>query len=131
MGGGSGPDALGIGSEAAMRETVRLLQRMHPTSSGGYFGRRSPGKSVRIRLLESHDPDGAARRFFAVASRRGTQVSYKNGQTLGAKFGDAGWVIYRSTSSDGSPAVSIEIRTTGVGLARSQKIHFVRRQSHD
>lgn len=127
MGGGSGPDDAGRGSAAALGDVIQSLKRMHPTTSGGYFGRRSPGKSIRIRLIESDDPVSAAKAFFDVASRRGTPTSYNQGQTLGAKFGDAGWLIYRSRSSDGSPAISIEIRTSGFGLARSQKIHFTRR----
>lgn len=35
-----------------------------PTTTVGYFGGRIPGKSIRIRLIESDDPNSNVRTFF-------------------------------------------------------------------
>jgi hypothetical protein len=46
------------------------------------------------------------------------------------RFQDGSQVTYRlQTSTPNSPGIAITIRTSGLGLARFQRIHFIRKSS--
>lgn len=128
MGGGSGPAGAGLGSSEALLLNIARLRQTFPVTADGYFGRRSPKRGADRRQIESDDPVGTARRFFAIASTDALLDSRRGGGVVIAFFRGGSHVVFREVSiSDGSPAVEVAIKSRQFGLAARQKIHFIRR----
>lgn len=90
----------------------------------GYFG--SPAKSSRVRHILSDSPTATARDFYERASKGGVEEPMRNGRGVKTLMGDDTVVSLREvSSSDGSPAVEINIRkSSSSGGIKNQKIHF-------
>lgn len=92
----------------------------------GYFGDKGQTKNNNIRNIVSTNPIETAKNFYNTAAYGGIEHNLPNNNGVRATLKDGTILIYRTTSSsDGSPAVSIDInRSTDSGSLKSQKIHF-------
>ena len=125
MGGGSGGGYSDNGA-ARISRNIRHLTNRYPLDRSGRFGAR--GSRRDVRRLDSDDPLGEARKFFEIASRGAQRVWEERPGVFRALFRDGSTVTYRQQShSDGSPAIDLNLRTKPHGIARVQRIHFIRK----
>ena len=92
----------------------------------GYFGKNDGKSNNKVRTITTNNPEDTAREFFSRISYGGIDVS-KDGVTM-TQTHDGSIITFRlKTSSDGSPAVDINIEysTHAAGIKR-QKIHFAK-----
>jgi hypothetical protein len=92
----------------------------------GYFGKNDGKSNNKVRTITTNNPEDTAREFFNRISYGGIDVS-KDGVTM-TQTHDGSIITFRlKTSSDGSPAVDINIEysTHAAGIKR-QKIHFAK-----
>ncbi len=92
----------------------------------GYFGKNDGTSNNKVRTIITDNPDKTAKDFFNKISYGGVDIS-KNGVTM-AQTHDGTIITFRlKTSSNGSPAVDINIdySTHAAGIKR-QKIHFAK-----
>lgn len=91
----------------------------------GYFGEKGQGRSF-VRNISSDDPVKTAQDFYDKAALGGIEHQMDNGKGLYTKMKDGSILSYREvSSSDGSPAVEINIRDSNDhGGVKFQKIHF-------
>lgn len=105
-------------------DNLPSLTKLFPLSTGGYFGVKGGGKTS-VRRIESTTPIATAKEFFRRATNGGESIRYRPNGAIVVKLKDGTQITYRMTSSsDGSPAVDINI--TCPGRVKRQKIHFVR-----
>ena len=92
----------------------------------GYCGER--GGSREVRHLFSDNPVTQAWDFYDTAGYGGIERQMRNGKGQTCTMRDGTVISIREvSSSDGSPAVDINIRrSTGSSGVKRQKIHFVR-----
>ena len=92
----------------------------------GYFGTHGQGRSF-VRNIASDDPASTAKDFYDTASYGSIEYDMASGKGKIAKMEDGTILSYREvSSSDGSPAVEINIRQSDEhGELKYQKIHFV------
>lgn len=94
----------------------------------GYFGTRSNNGNSRVRNIESDDPLDEAQRFYEKASYGGIEEQIEEGKWMASMKDGTILTIRITSSSDGSPAVDINIKKsveeTGI---KGQKIHFVKK----
>lgn len=95
--------------------------------SNGYFGEQGKGRSF-VRNISSDDPANTAKDFYDTAAHGGIEGAMYNGKGYVTKMKDGTILSYREvSSSDGSPAVEINIRQSDDnGDIKYQKIHFVK-----
>ena len=95
--------------------------------NNGYFGKKGQGRDF-VRNISSEDPLSTARDFYDKAAHGGIERQMSNGKGLYTKMLDGSILSFREiTSSDGSPAVEINIKdSTAHGDVKYQKIHFVK-----
>lgn len=95
--------------------------------SNGYFGEQGKGRSF-VRNIRSEDPASTAKSFYDTAAHGGIEKTMDNGKGYVTKMKDGTILSYREvSSSDGSPAVEINIRhSDDHGDIKYQKIHFVK-----
>lgn len=115
----------GASSQRSIGDNLGAL-RLKYDYRNGYFGER--GSSREVRRLFSDDPVAQARDFYDTAGFGGIETPMKNGKGFTCRMRDGAVVSFREvSSSDGSPAVDINIRrSTGSSGVKRQKIHFVR-----
>ena len=95
---------------------------------GGYFGTPSAPKKSRIRHIEGDCPISTARDFYNRATQGGVEEPLSNGKGFRTTMADGAVVTIRvMSSSDGSPAVDINISNGGDDGIKKQKIHFVKK----
>lgn len=124
MGGGGGSSR---GSGRTLASNLHKLGKEFPRSSAGYFGSPGTSRSGRVRHLASTDPNGTARRFFAVAGKGGVVTKHKNGDVTVSSFGGGLRIVFRPRSgSDGSPVVEIYSGSLPGKHPAYQKIHFTK-----
>ena len=109
----------GIGENAG-----KLKQDPKYHFDDGYFGPKHKG-SLNAHDLYFDDPVAASKAFYDKIAYGGieTQIGENHWLTL---MKDGTWIDYRvTTSSDGSPAVLINVKeSTDSGGVRYHKIHF-------
>ncbi len=95
--------------------------------SNGYFGEQGKGRSF-VRNISSDDPASTAKDFYDTAAHGGIEGAMDKGKGYVTKMKDGTILSYREvSSSDGSPAVEINIRQSDDhGDIKYQKIHFVK-----
>lgn len=118
------------GSEAfrSLADNCSKLKENFPFSQG-YFGFRGKSGSSAVRNVYSDNPLSEARIFYDMIFCGGLEESIGKGKWK-TTMADGTVVVMRevSHSSDGSPAVDINVRfSTDEHGVKSQKIHFVRR----
>lgn len=98
------------------------------TIRNGYFGEKGQSKSTSIRNLVCKDPSKEAKKFYSVCAFGGILDKKSSSGVKIAKMADGTIITFREKSkSDGSPAVSINIKYTDKsGKIKTQKIHFVK-----
>ena len=117
MGGGTGGSYSSPGRGLAAN--IQKLASMYPLDSKGRFGK--PGRGAQI--VASTDPLETGRLFFSVLSSGGLSLPLSNGKGMIATFADKSTVVFRPvSSSDGSPAISINLKGS---KQTDYKIHFV------
>ena len=119
---GSGGYGRSPSNREALNANLERLAERFPTSPTGNFGKRGNGRS---RVIFSDDPTATAESFFATASHGGRKSALPNGRGRIATYDDGSRVVFRPTSSDGSPVVELFLRTPAGG-DRTQKVHFER-----
>ena len=93
----------------------------------GYFGVPGQGRDF-VRNIVSDNPSETAKTFYDKMAHGGKESEMSNGKGYVTKMKDGTIVSYREvSSSDGSPAVEINIRKSDAhGDIKYQKIHFVK-----
>lgn len=100
--------------------------------SQGYFGVRGDGGSSFVRHIESDDPLSAAHVFYDKAAYGGLEEKLGPGRWKTTMEDGTVLTMREVSSSDGSPAVDINIRrSTDVGDVKNQRIHFVKKRQGD
>lgn len=101
-----------------------------PISRNGYFGRKDHGT---IRIIESEDPISTASLFFRKLGKGGAQRIFSNSkghEVCLSVLADKTVISYRKiTSTAGSPAVEITIHTPCKCKIKTQKIHFIKKET--
>jgi len=125
MGGGRGG---GYGNDAATQQLRSNLQRLTEhfrVSPHGNFGHRSPRGNTR--RIASSDPASSAEQFFRIASHGADRLFIEGDGFMRAEFADGSNVVWRRTSrSDGTPAVRLDLANSSYGVQPVQRIHFVK-----
>jgi len=103
----------------SLDSNIRQLARKYPLDSNGRFGVRDRGAQV----LRSSTPLQTAKDFFTALGRGGKLQALEGGRVLIYKFPNGHQVVFRESSSDGSPAIQIIL---GRRNASSYKIHFTK-----
>lgn len=116
----------GASPPRSVRDNFDNLRKEFHATKDGLFGKPSPRKSSKARIIESDDPLKTARRFFEIGSEGGT-IDHDNPGVTRATFADDSLITFREISRSGGPAVEITI----VKGRRPRKIHFERTQHHD
>ena len=95
--------------------------------NNGYFGNPGHGRGY-VREIESDEPAATAKDFYDKAAHGGIEKEMSNGKGVYTKMKDGTILSYREvSSSDGSPAVEINIRQSNDhGDINDQKIHFTK-----
>lgn len=125
MGGGAGGSRLHNSNASQVLSNLKSLKKLFPLSPGGYFGKI--GKSGKVRVIESDDPVRTAKSFFNLASKGGTVVKDKKAGMTRVYFKDGSYVTMRLyTSTNGSPAVELNLNTSHSTVKPFQKIHFIK-----
>lgn len=93
----------------------------YPITKTGYFGTK--GKNVRV--ISSRDPVLTSQDFYSRISKNAVIHVLPNGKGTKAVFADGTTITHRViTSTPGSPAVDINIKSPGI--IKKQKIHFIK-----
>lgn len=113
-----------------LTDNLTALTKEFTLQPSGFFG--EPGQSknnVRVRNITSADAVVTSQRFYALACEQAVSIGDirgPGGEHKGylARMRDGTIISYRwSSSSDGSPAVDINIQSAG--SVKRQKIHFI------
>ncbi len=119
-----------VGSgDHTIADNLSEVTKHFPLTAEGFFG--TPGKNHGVRHIESSAPISTAYEFFnRLIEGYDTiePITYKDGKRKGCKvyMNDGSVITFRRKStSDGTPAVDINIKT--VGRVRPHKIHFVKK----
>ena len=96
--------------------------------NNGYFGEKGQGRSF-VRNMAAPDPIKTAKDFYDKAAYGGIERIMENGKGSYTKMSDGTILSFRQiSSSDGSPAVEINIKnSSNHNELKYQKIHFIRR----
>ena len=104
----------------AIKASIDRLADHFPISPGGYFG--DPGKSSKVRTISSVD------KFWRLLKGNLKAVPTANGNGSRVDFPDLSIAVYRRiTSTNGSPGVTLTIKTSGLGVTGYQRIHFIKK----
>ena len=97
--------------------------------SNGLFGSRGNSSRESTRHIESKNPALTSKDFYDKLAYGGIEMNLPNGKGKITKMEDGSIISYRIvSSSDGSPAVDINIRKSrDSGGIKQQKIHFVKK----
>lgn len=126
MGKGRAPFSLptvGGSPEHTLLDNLSDLTKRFPLERSGYFGR--PGDNSHVRTIASKSPLRTAGIFFRLATRwalerhpiqTGFVATLKDGTQI---------TVRRTSSSDKSPAIDINIVKPHEGRIKRQKIHFI------
>ena len=97
--------------------------------STGYFGDKGQSSQNKVRNIVSDNPSASAKEFYDTIAYGGLEKELSNGKGLKTDMADGSTITFREiSSSDGSPAVDINITKTDsvAGNIKTQKIHFVK-----
>lgn len=105
-------------------DNLPSVTKEFPLSSSGYFGVK--GSTGKVRRIKSDNPNKTACRFFEqIAQGAGEGKDLGDGKGIRVVLTDGTTLVYREvSSSDGSPAVDINLVHRIGSVVRSQKIHF-------
>ena len=113
-------------AHTAINASIDRLADHFPISPGGYFG--DPGKSSKVRTISSVDPYATAEKFWRLLKGNLKAVPTANGNGSRVDFPDLSIAVYRRiTSTNGSPGVTLTIKTSGLGVTGYQRIHFIKK----
>lgn len=110
-----------------LADNLADVTKHFPLTADGLFGRKGKG----ARVIETTSPIGTAYEFFnRLIEGYATihPINYTDGKRKGCKvyMNDGSVITFRRKStSDGTPAVDINIKT--VGRVKPQKVHFVKK----
>ena len=98
--------------------------RDFPLTPDGLFG--TPGYNNGVRHIASADPIATSIRFYGLLVEGG-EVLRQSSTIVVKRMGDDAFVTWRLvSSSDGSPAVDINMSRVVGGVVRTHKIHFTK-----
>lgn len=122
---GSGGYIGGASTHRSISDNLSSLSSSYDYHNG-YFGEKGQGRNFTRNII-SDNPQETAKDFFDKAAYGGIAKDMGNGKGKLAKMKDGTIVSMRETSSsDGSPAVEINIKeSSNHGDLKAQKIHFV------
>ena len=113
-----------------LTDNLIALTKEFPLLPNGFFGESGQSKNnVRVRNITSTNAIATSQRFYTLACEQAVSIGDirgHGGEHKGylARMRDGTIISYRwSSSSDGSPAVDINIQS--VGSVKRQKIHFI------
>lgn len=121
-----------VANRQSLRETVPKTSKSFPITQSGRFGQKGNG---RARIISSSDPDSTSRSFFKLLSgSKDMPKTYfqklANGRVVERSdvlLHDGSRLTWRSSTLDGSPAVSIKNNDpTNAKVAKYQNIHFIK-----
>ena len=109
-------------------DNVLQTTREFPLTVDGLFG--NAGNNSGVRHIESRDPIATSHKFYGLLTDGGETLRQTTTMTI-KKMSDGAIVTWRLvSSSDGSPAVDINMSRVVGGVVRTHKIHFIKeRQS--
>lgn len=112
----------------SMSDNVSNIKTFYPLHNG-YFGNQGDSSKGNIRHIESENPLAAATDFYDQIAHGAIEKKLPNGKGKVAKMEDGAIITIRPvSSSDGSPAVDINIKNSkNSGGIKGQKIHFVKK----
>lgn len=113
-------------------DNVESIKSSYPLNNKGFFGTNGKSSDEAVRNIASTNPEESAKDFYdkiAYGGKEDDIVDKKTGAAIGKKttLKDGSIISWRKvSSSDGSPAVDINISKNGDSSGISaQKIHFV------
>lgn len=110
----------------AIKASIDRLADQFPLSPGGHCG--DPGKSSKVRTISSADPYATAEKFWRLLKGNLTAVPTANRNGSRVDFPDLSVAVYRRiTSTNGSPGVTLTVKTSGWGVTGYQRIHFIKK----
>ena len=114
----------GAERERTLLDNIPQTTQAFPLTPDGLFG--TPGRNNGVRHIVSTDPIATSIRFYGLLSEGGT-VLRQTEKIVVRRMGDDAFVTWRLvSSSDGSPAVDINMSRVVGGIVRTHKIHFTK-----
>lgn len=105
-------------------DNIPKTTQAFPLTPDGLFG--TLGYNSGIRHIASVDPVATSTRFYGLLSEGG-EVLRQSEKIVVKRMGDDAFVTWRLvSSSDGSPAVDINMSRVVGGIVRTHKIHFTK-----
>lgn len=107
----------------SLAENLSQTIREFPISGEGLFG--TPGNNSGVRHITSQDPVSTSIRFFGLLTEGGDVLTHVPGKIVVKRTSDDAFITWRPvSSSDGTPAVDINVSKVVHGFVHSHKIHF-------
>ena len=106
-----------------------MKEKFGYNESTGYFGEKGQSSQNKVRNIVSDNPSVTAKEFYDMIANGGLEKELPNDKGVKTDMADGSTIIFREiSSSDGSPAVDINITKTDsvTGNLKTQKIHFVK-----
>lgn len=95
-----------------------------PLTDDGLFG--TPGNNSGVRHIASRDPIATSIRFYGLLTEGGDVLRKTEKMTV-KRLSDGAFITWRLvSSSDGSPAVDINMSRVVGGIVSTHKIHFIK-----
>ncbi len=105
-------------------DNIPQTTQVFPLNPDGLFG--TPGYNTGVRHIASTDPIATSLRFYGLLADGGT-VLRQTEKIMIKRMGDDAFITWRLvSSSDGSPAVDINMSRVVGGIVRTHKIHFTK-----
>lgn len=121
----------------SIRENISKTKEHFPITDG-FFGTKGKSRDASIRNIASSNPAVTAKEFYdsiAYGGKETVLIDMRTGAPKGmkTKMADGSIITWRNvSSSDGSPAVDINIERSSDGhTVQQQKIHFVQGDEHE
>lgn len=109
-----------------LRENLPAISKLYGPPSGGFFGKVGKAGVKETRQIDVDDVLSESRKFYDTIAYGGIESNLPKGNGVRTEMKDGTIIVYREiTSTDGSPAVEINVRKSSddCGLTY-HKIHF-------
>lgn len=112
----------------ALAENLPDVLKDYPVNDEGFFGVKGRSRDGSVRNIVCDNPLEVARDLFYRLAKGGVVTPMSNAKGISSRLSDGATISFREvSSSDGSPAVEINLRKfVGETIIESQKIHIVK-----
>ncbi len=110
----------------SLRENLPEISKTYSPTSEGFFGKIGKAGVGKIRQIDVDDVLSESKKFYDTIAYGGIETTLPEGNGVRTELRDGTIIVYREiTSTDGSPAVEINVRKSSdrCGL-KFHKIHF-------